>query len=267
MKNMIPSLNQNTENQMVNNADFEDLVKIKISQTKLIAIFAAFILFYIAAIILWKQNIIDSDIVMHFNFVYENELYLRLVKVLSHYGMPFITALYALFLYLSFKYEELKHERQLFFLILISFALSTIGGDLLKELIDKARPVVALSGQIAIKQIHESPAFPSGHAAKSMALALPFVIMASSKSKITNIVKIVALITALLVCYSRIALQAHFLSDVLAGIGTALFFLPIAVWLTNKLYIKRKMNEDKLSMLSQKLIKIFIGLTVILCFM
>ncbi len=252
---------------MKNNTDFENLVKIEISQTKLIAIFAASILFYAAAIILWKQNIIDSNIVIHFNFVYKNESYLRLVKLLSHYGMPFITALYALFLYLSLRYEGLKQERPLFFLIIISFALGTVGGDLLKELLDKARPIIILSEQIAIKHIHETSAFPSGHATKSMALALPFVIMASRKSNITTIVKILVLITALLVCYSRIAQQAHFLSDILAGIGTALFFMPIAVWLTNKLLKKRKINEDKLSMLSQKNILIFIALTVILCFM
>jgi len=252
---------------MKNKIDSEDLIKIEISQTKTITIFTSFLVFYIAAIILWKQNIVDKNIVLHFNFVYENELYLRIVKALSHYGMSFITALYTLFLFLSFRYEELKHERPLFFLILISFALGTIGGDLLKELIDKARPVIALSGQIAKKSIHATSAFPSGHATKSMALALPFVIMASGKSNIIKIVKILVLIAALLVCYSRIAQQAHFLSDVLAGIGTALFFIPIAVRLTNKLYKKRKLNTYKLDMLSQKIILIFVGLTVILCFM
>jgi membrane-associated phospholipid phosphatase len=252
---------------MNNHTNFEEPIQIEISQTKIVAVFSAFIVFYIIAIILWKQNILDSNIVIYFNFVYEDELYLRFVKALSRYGMSFITAIYALFLVLSIRYEELKQERLLFLLFIISFALTTIGGDLLKELIDKARPVIALSGQIAIQSIHESPAFPSGHAAKSMALALPFVFMASGKSIITNIFKILALITALLVCYSRIAQQAHFLSDVLAGIGTALFFIPIAVWLTNRFYKKMKMNEDKLNMLSRRLIFIYIGFTAILIFM
>lgn len=252
---------------MKNSTDFEDPIKIEISRTRTITLFTSCMLFYVAAIILWKQNVIDSDIVIYFNFVYENEGYLRLVKTLSQYGMSFITALYALFLFLTFRYEEFKHERPLFFLILISFALSTIGGDLLKELIDKARPGIALAGQVAIKSVRETPAFPSGHATKSMALALPFVLMASGKSNIINIVKILALIAASLVCYSRIAQQAHFLSDVLAGIGTALFFIPIAVWVTNKLYKKRKLDEHQLSMLSQKIMLIFIGLTVILCFL
>jgi hypothetical protein len=148
---------------MKNNADLKDLIRIEISKIKVIAIFAAGLLFYIAAVILWKQNIIDNNIVTHFNYVYENEIHFKLTKMLSHSGMSFITALYALFLFLSFRNEDLKNERQLFFLILISFAFGGIGGDLLKEIIDKARPVITLSEQIAIKNINETPAFPSGH--------------------------------------------------------------------------------------------------------
>jgi membrane-associated phospholipid phosphatase len=72
-------------------------------------------------------------------------------------------------------------------------------------------------------------------------------------------------LAALLVCYSRITLQVHFLSDVLAGIGTALFFMPIAVWITNSIYKKRKIDDRKLTLLTQKLIYVFIGLTIILC--
>jgi len=252
---------------MKNNTDYNDFIKVDISQSKLIAIFAISLLFYIAAIILWKQNTIDCAIVLHFNYVYENDVILRFMNMLSHYGMPFITALYALFLFLTFKNDDLKNELPLFFLIVIAFAIAGIGGDLLKEIIDKARPVITLSGQIAIKRIHETPSFPSGHATKSMALALPFILMASRKSNLIFVFKILLLIAAISVCYSRIVLQAHFLSDVLAGIGTALFFIPIAIWVTNKLYVKRKINEVSLIKLSRRLILIFLALTVILCFM
>ena len=187
--------------------------------------------------------------------------------MLTRYGMSFITAIYSFLLYLSFKKKELEIVRPLYFLIIISFFLSTLGGDLLKELIDKARPVISLSGQVAIKQISASPAFPSGHAAKSMALSLPFVILASRKNNLILAVKFILLITAFLVCFSRIALQAHFLSDVLAGIGTALFFIPIAILMINKYYQQRKIDELKLNQLSKKFIFIFMALTVILSFM
>jgi membrane-associated phospholipid phosphatase len=252
---------------MKNNTDFKDFIRIEISKTEVIAILIAALLFYIAAVILWKQKIIDNNIIIHFNYVYENETHLKLIKMLSHFGMSLITAFYALFLFLSFRKEDLKNERPLFFLILISFAFGGLGGDLLKEIIDKARPVITLSEQIAIKNINETPAFPSGHATKSMALALPFLLFASRKKVITIIFKILAFTAALLVCYSRIALQAHFLSDVLAGIGTALFFIPFSVLFVNFNFRRNKVNVDKLNLMSKKIIFLFIGLTIILYFM
>lgn len=251
---------------MKNNTDFKDLIRIEISKTKVIAIFVSAILFYIAAAVLWIQNIVDSNIVIHFNYVYANEMHLKIIKMLSHFGMSFITALYALFLFLSFRKEDLKNERPLFFLILISFAFGGIGGDLIKEIIDKARPIITLSEQIAIRNINDTPAFPSGHATKSMALALPFLLFASRKNIITNIFKILVFTAALLVCYSRIALQAHFLSDVLAGIGTALFFIPFSVLFVNFNFRRNKVNVDKLNLMSKRFIFLFIGLTIILSF-
>ena len=251
---------------MENVTEFKSLIKIEISRTKVIAIFVAALLFYIAAVILWKQNIIDNKIVVHFNYVYENEMHLKLIKMLSRFGMSFITALYALFLFLSFRNEDLKNERPLFFLLLISFAFGGIGGDLLKEIIDKARPIITLSEQIAIKNINETPSFPSGHATKSMALALPFLLFATRKNIITIIVKILVFTAALLVCYSRIALQAHFLSDVLAGIGTALFFIPFSILFVNFSFRRNKVRVDKLNLMSKKFIFLLIGLTIILCF-
>jgi len=77
----------------------------------LIAIFATSLLFYIAAIILWKQNTIDCAIVLHFNYVYENDVILRFFNMLSHYGMPFITGLYVLFLFLSFKNDGIYYAK------------------------------------------------------------------------------------------------------------------------------------------------------------
>lgn len=252
---------------MKNSTDFKDFIRIEISKTKVIAILVTALLFYIAALILWRQNTVDNNIVIHFNYVYENEMHLKLIKMLSHFGMSLITAFYALFLFLSFRKENLKNERPLFFIILISFAFGGIGGDLLKEIIDRARPIITLSEQIAIKNINETPSFPSGHATKSMALALPFLLFVSRKNIITIIFKILVFTAALLVCYSRIALQAHFLSDVLAGIGTALFFIPFSILFVNFNFRRNKIKVDKLNLMSKRFIFLFIGLTIILCFM
>ncbi len=251
---------------MKTKTDFESIIRIDLKRSKLVVIFLAAILFYAAALILWKQNEVDNEIVIYFNFVYANENYLQFFKVLSAYGMPFITFIYVLLIYLSAKKENLLANRPLFFLIIVSFFLTTIGGDLLKEILDKARPVIALSEQLAIQHVSSTPAFPSGHAAKSMALALPFVLLASRKNNLLVIAKTVLLLAAGSVCFSRIALQAHFLSDVLAGIGTALFFISPAVWLANRFFAKLKMDEIKLTQMTKRLLFVYLAFTAILCY-
>ena len=61
---------------MKNNIDFKDLIRIEISKIKVIAIFVAALLFYIAAVILWKQNIIDNNI-EHILIMYTKMRYLN----------------------------------------------------------------------------------------------------------------------------------------------------------------------------------------------
>ena len=99
-----------------------------------------------------------------------------------------------------------------------------------------------------------------------MALALPFLLFATRKNIITIIFKILVFTAALLVCYSRIALQAHFLSDVLAGIGTALFFIPFSILFVNFNFRRNKINVDKLNLMSKRFIFLFTGLAIILYF-
>ena len=147
---------------------------------------------------------------------------------------------------------------------MFSFAFGSIAGDLLKEVIGRSRPVMELTGKIMLSDLSDTSSFPSGHATKSMGLALPFVIVASNKDTITKIFKIIVLLFATLVCYSRIALQKHFLSDVLAGIAIALFLVFVALWIVNFIYKRRSIDEKKLSDLNKRLGFIFTGLAILL---
>jgi membrane-associated phospholipid phosphatase len=98
-----------------------------------------------------------------------------------------------------------------------------------------------------------------------MTLALPFVLVAASKDFTTRLVKILSLTSAVLVCYSRIALQRHYLSDVLAGLGIALLFVVIGIWIANYFYERRKIGQAMLVTLSKRLGFVFFGLAVALC--
>lgn len=244
--------------------DNEKLISIEMSHLKMITILASSSLLFIVAIILWKQQEIDYSIVIKNNIIYENELYLQFFKYISRFGMGIISIMYSLLIFLSFQKEELKHNSALFLYIIFCFALSSITGDLLQQIIDRTRPVVELSGRIKLTKLSDTPSFPSGHATKSMGLALPFVIMALNKDPITKIFKILVSLFAVLVCYSRIALQKHFLSDVLAGIAIALFFVFIAVWVVNSFYKRRNMDANKLSFMNKRLGFIFVGLAILL---
>jgi len=233
-------------------------------RTKTIAVLASSFLIFTIAVLLWKQQAIEYNIIINNNVIFENESYLQFFKFISHFGMGIISIMYSLLIFLSFKKDELKHNRALFLYIIFCFSLSSIAGDLLKEIIGRARPAVELSGRIMQTEFSDTSSFPSGHAAKSMGLALPFILMALNKDPITKIFKILFSLFALLVCYSRIALQKHFLSDALAGTAIALFFVLIAVWIVNIFYKRRNMNENKLSVLNKRLGFIFIGLAILL---
>ena len=79
-----------------------------------------------------------------------------------------------------------------------------------------------------------------------MALALPFLLMATGKERLTRWVKGTVLVVACGVAYSRIALQRHFLSDVLAGVGVGLLFLYLSVEGCNVLQRKRPQSWERL---------------------
>jgi undecaprenyl-diphosphatase len=242
-----------------------EFVSINISKTKTISILVTSLVVLTAAVVLWQAQGLDSQIVIGHNFIYENPLYLNTFKIISRYGMGFIAVVFGILALLTYKFEELKPVRPLFLLILLTYGLGSITGDILKGVFDRARPIAELAGQIASTAPAGSPAFPSGHATKSMTLALPFFLIAAGKDFATRLVKVITLTSAVLVCYSRIALQRHYLSDVLGGIGIALLFVVIANWFSNRFYEKMKIDQARLAIITKRLGFVFFVLAVFLC--
>ncbi len=239
-------------------------ISIELSKTKTIITLITALVALATALILWQTQSLDNRIVIGHNFIYEKHLYLNTFQIVSRYGMGFIAVVYGILALLTFKFKALEPYRPLFLLIIFTFAFGSIFGDLLKEILNRARPVVELAGQVASIATSDSPAFPSGHATKSMALALPFFIMAAGKNFVTRLVKVLTLTSAVLVCYSRIALQRHYLSDVLGGIGIALLFVVIGHWLVNRFYEKMKVDQARLAIVTKRLGFVFLGLAALL---
>jgi membrane-associated phospholipid phosphatase len=79
-------------------------------------------------------------------------------------------------------------------------------------------------------------------------LVLPFILLVSHSKNLHKGIKIVIGLIAGGVCFSRIVLGAHYVSDVLAGIGMALIGLPLSMMFANM--VLRKMKQEQLPKLS-----------------
>jgi membrane-associated phospholipid phosphatase len=189
-------------------------------------------LFWAAGLLLWMQQASGASIdpLRH-----ANSWAVHMARWLTSYGMAAITAMYLLLLLLGRRFRQFELAAGLYLLVIFSFGLSGIGGDLIKELLARPRPMVTYAGQVTVFSEGATPALPSGHATKSLALALPLLLLAPGRSLFQRGVKALVLIMALGVGCSRVVLGAHYVSDVLAGIGTALVGLPVAVFLANLL--------------------------------
>jgi membrane-associated phospholipid phosphatase len=237
---------------------------IVIPWAKATMIFVSSIVLFVAALILWKHQQLENSILIQCNYFVENETYLHFWQFISRYGMGMISVSLSALTFLSLQKKQLERNSLLFMLIVFAFALSSVAGDLMKEIVGRARPVSELAGVLAQTAPSDTYSFPSGHPAKSMGLALPFVIMASNCGAIIRISKYIVLLIATLVCCSRIALQKHYVSDVLAGISVALFFIVIAIWAVNSINKRRNLDELKLAKLNRNLGFVFIGLAIFL---
>jgi membrane-associated phospholipid phosphatase len=165
-----------------------EFVSNNISKTKTISILGTLLVVLAAAVVLWLTQDLDSRIVIGHNFIYEKSLYLNTFQIVSRYGMAFIAVVFGILALLTYKFEELEPLRPLFLLIIFTFGLGSISGDVLKGILNRARPIGELAGQIASTAPAGSPAFPSGHATKSMTLALPFFLVAAGKDFATRLV-------------------------------------------------------------------------------
>jgi membrane-associated phospholipid phosphatase len=242
----------------------EKMISVDLGRPKSRMILVSSAILLLAALILWKQQRYDDRILIAFNYFFNHKIYIQFFQFLSRYGMGIIALLFSLLIFLSLRNGGFEKDNAVFIFILFSFAIGGIAGDLIKEIVDRSRPVFNLAGAIAQTEVSDSPSFPSGHTVKSMALALPFVMMALNKYIITRVFKITVLSLAILVSFSRIALQKHYLSDVLSGISVALFFMLIAAWVVNRMLELRKFDNPKLMLLNKRLGFVFIVLAIFL---
>lgn len=206
-------------------------------------------LFWVAALIIWWQAGIDQSVLFFFNDQrISYDPIIRISKWLSSSGMATITILFVIYLILSKFLKELDAPVTIYFYTICSFGLSGIAGDLLKQVFARPRPLAVFGNDLLILSTSASYALPSGHATKSIALVLPFLLLVGNQKAIHKTLKVIISLIGAGVCFSRVALGAHYLSDVLAGIGMALVGLPLSMMFARM--VLRNAKQEQLPALS-----------------
>lgn len=214
-----------------------------------IACFVLGTVFWVLGLFLWAQRGIDEAVLFYYNPMrIAMDPIVILSKWLSSYGMAAITILFVVYLLISKKLKSFDAPLTVYFYTILSFALSGIAGDLLKEVFARPRPVTTYGSEILALSQAATSSIPSGHATKSIALVLPFIFLVSHSKNLHKGIKIAIGLIAVGVCFSRIVLGAHYVSDVLAGIGMALIGLPLSMMFANMLL--RRMKQEQLPKLS-----------------
>jgi membrane-associated phospholipid phosphatase len=225
-------------------------IKLQLTSRRTLRLIASAAALWGAAVLVWAQGGMDKAVQIAHNPLREVPFLTGAARALSTYGMAFCVLVYLVMLALSFKFDGLKDVRKVYPLVLLSFAFAGIAGDLSKGIFGRPRPFVRYAGEISPVIRPGSGSIPSGHATKAFALILPFLVFAAGKKKWRTPVKVFFLFAASAIAYSRIVLGVHYLSDVLAGIGTALLFLPIAAVAANAIYKKMRLTEAGLGRLA-----------------
>jgi len=225
-------------------------IKILLPARRTLRLIVSAVVLWGAAILLWAQGGIDKAIQIAHNPLRKVPFLTGAARALSTYGMAFCVLVYLVILALSFRLDALKCVRKILPLILLSFAFAGIAGELSKGIFVRPRPFVQYAGEIAPVIRPGSGSMPSGHATKAFALTLPFLVFAAGHKKWRTPVKVFFLFAASAIAYSRIVLGVHYLSDILAGIGTGLLFLPLAAAAANAIYKEVRLTETGLGRLA-----------------
>jgi len=235
----------------------------RMKEKRTIRILVNAILMAVVAAAMWNQQALDRRIAVGHNFIYDIPAYRYFFEFFTDYGMSIISLIIGMLLFFVYGRPDTQSYQRLCMCVLLSLILGAVASPLLKLLFARERPIIDLAEAIRLTSISHSYAFPSGHATKSMALALPYVILATGRNFAVQAARITILVIGLLVCYSRVALQRHYLSDVLAGIALAIFCMlssyRIVQWYTHSgrhVGAPRWMTRPRWGM-------VFMGLTII----
>jgi membrane-associated phospholipid phosphatase len=218
------------------------------------------------ALVLWAQGGLDRWALFHFDQArVAGASWLGIFLAFTGYGMTAIALLYVLYYLVQTRRPAWDAPRTLSLYVILSFAFSGVVGDLLKMVIARPRPATIFGDQILALSHATSQALPSGHATKAFALALPALFLVGRRPGSQGLWRLLVGALALGVAFSRIVLGAHYVSDVVAGIGMAFLGLPVAVWVAH--LILARTPPHRLPALTRKWVAVVAGVGVVALFL
>lgn len=183
------------------------------------------LLFWLLAVIISYFSF-DEKIALSFRQIQHTNLY-QLAQVITKfgYGLYYIMGLTGLLLISNFILKKKQLVTQVFFLLL-AVALSGLLCDFLKIIFGRARPIQLLQNDLFGFHFLQTTAnmwsFPSGHATTITALMLTLCVFFPRAYY-----QLIFVAFTLLICFTRLVVGAHYLSDILAsmvlGAATVLF--------------------------------------------
>jgi membrane-associated phospholipid phosphatase len=242
----------------LNDKETEIVPRLQITKSQLLTSITFVIITWSISLGLWYFKDLDKNILFALNNTNFNNSIVIFSQLISRYGMSLIAGVNLILLLYTFKEEKMKNLRPVFLLTIISYGVAGISGDLLKQVFNRPRPILTYAGELNFLTSSHTPSFPSGHATKSVALAVPLIFNNISNNRLTKVSKNIVMLTASLVCLSRIVLGAHYLSDLLAGAGWSVLCLPVSVFLVNRLL--SKMSPERYELASRIWIIVYIAL-------
>lgn len=169
------------------------------------------------------EDVTDLELITKWDFYISSHIH-EIYNPLLNKIMIFITSLdnplevtIISFLIVLFLVLKKIYKKALFFAISVGGAGILV--EIIKTIVKRPRPphyLIEVSGY----------SFPSGHATLSTALAFSLYLILKDKVN-KKILLIFCIIYPLLISFSRVYLNVHYLSDVIAGIGLGLFWVSL----------------------------------------